>query len=91
MILKEKYKNYENALLQLNLETLKERRNILSLKFAKSGLKHKTLTDLFPKQEINDFVKTRKHGKFKVNFANTERLKNASIIFMPNQLNSETE
>ena len=91
MILKEKYKNYENALLQLNLETLKERRNILSLKFAKSGLKHKTLTDLFPKQERNDFVKTRKHGKFKVNFANTERLKNASIIFMQNQLNSEAE
>ena len=91
MILKEKYKNYENALLQLNLETLKERRNILSLKFAKSGLKHKTLTDLFPKQEKSDFVKTRKHGKFKVNFANTERLKNASIIFMQNQLNSEAE
>ena len=40
-ILKEKYKNYENALLQLNLETLKERRNKLSLKFEKSGLKHK--------------------------------------------------
>ena len=91
LILKEKYKNYENALLQLNLETLKERRNTLSLKFAKSGLKHKTLTDLFPKQETNDFVKTRKHGKFKVNFANTERLKNASIIFMQNQLNSEAE
>ena len=64
---------------------------MLSLKFAKSGLKHKTLTDLFPKQEINDFVKTRKRGKFKVNFANTERLKNASIIFMQNQLNSEAE
>ena len=87
--MKEKYKNYETALLQLNLETLQERRNTLSLKFAKSGLKHKTLTDLFPEQEKHDFAKTRKHEKFKVNFANTERLKKSSIIFMQNQLNSD--
>ena len=89
LILKDKYKNYSNALIQLNLETLEERRNMLSLKFSKAGLKHETLTDLFPKQKKHDFIKTRKHEKYKVNFANTERLKNSSILFMQNQLNSD--
>ena len=86
---KEKYKDYSNALIQLNLKPLEERRNMLTLKFSKAGLKHKTLTDLFPEQKKHDFIKTRKHEKYKVNFANTERLKNSSIIFMQNQLNSD--
>ena len=89
LILKEKYKDYSNALIKLNLETLEERRNMLSLKFAKAGLKHKTLDDLFPEQKKHDSIQTRNHEKYKVNFANTERLKNSSIIFMQNQLNSD--
>ena len=35
------------------------------------------------------YAKTRKHEKFKVNFANSEQLKKSSIIFMQNQLNSD--
>ena len=34
-------------------------------------LRHK----LFPEQEKHDFTQTRKHEKYKVDFANTERLK----------------
>ena len=89
LILKEKYKDYSNALIKLNLETLEERRNMLSLKFAKAGLKNKTLTDLFPKQKKHDVMKTRKHENYQVNFANTERLKNSSILYMQNQLNND--
>ena len=62
---------------------------MLSLKFAKAGLKHKTLDDLFPEQKKHESIQTRNHEKYKVNFANTERLKNSSIIFMQNQLNSD--
>jgi len=44
-------------------------------------------------EEIEKHVKPkmerRKKEKFKVNFANTERLKNASVITMQNLLNQE--
>ena len=62
---------------------------MLLLKFSKAGLQHKTLSNLFPEQKKHNFIKTRKHEKYKVNFANTERLKNSSILFMQNQLNSD--
>ena len=62
---------------------------MLSLEFAKAGLKNKTLTDLFPKQKKHDVIKTRKHENYQVNFANTERLKNSSILYMQNQLNND--
>ena len=54
LVLKEKYKNYEYSLIQLNLDTLKQRRNFLNLKFAKSGIKYKKLDDLLPEQEKRD-------------------------------------
>ena len=49
LVLQEKYKTYEQALLILNLNSLAERRRHLSLKFAQSGEKHGKLTDLFIK------------------------------------------
>ena len=39
MVLKDKYINYENAKIILNLDSLQERRQILCLKFAKNGIK----------------------------------------------------
>ena len=89
LVLKEKFKNYNNSLLILNLETLQERRNKLRLEFAKSGIKNNTLRDLLPEQDNSDKISTRKQEKYKVTFANTERLKNSSIIFMQNQLNND--
>ena len=89
LVLKEKFKNYTNSLLLLNLETLQDRRNKLSLEFAKSGIKNNTLRDLLPEQDNSDKIKTRNQEKYKVTFANTERLKNSSIIFMQNQLNND--
>ena len=40
MVLKEKYEHYENALLNLNLESLESRRKFLCEKFAKAGIKY---------------------------------------------------
>ena len=50
LVLKDKYVNYENLLVKLNLISLEERRKTLCLQFAKSGMKHAKLTDLFPKK-----------------------------------------
>ena len=87
LVLREKYKNYENSLTLLNLESLKERRQILSLKFAKSGIKFEKMKDLFPEKEKNININTRNNEKFKVNHANTERLKTSSVISMQKLLN----
>ena len=51
------------------------------------GQKNKTLSDLFPVNENTHNMKIRDNKKYKVNFANTGRLKDASIISMQNILN----
>ena len=59
MILKDKYINYENAKVILNLDSLEERRHILCLIFAKNGIKHNNLNDLFPENDKIHKMKTR--------------------------------
>ena len=49
MVLKNKYKNYGDGLEKLNLDTLADRREKMSLKFAKDGIKNHTLTDILNK------------------------------------------
>ena len=53
IILKEKYKNYENALNTLELETLKYRREKLCFAFAQKCLKNKKMKHLFPPDKTN--------------------------------------
>ena len=87
LVLKERYKNYENALMILNLDSLEIRRNQLNLKFAQSGIKNDKLKDLFPINDKHHKMQTRNTEHYEVMFANTNRLKNGSIISMQNMLN----
>ena len=89
MILKDKYVNYENALMFLNLESLKTRRQFLCEKFANNGIKYNKLADLIPENKQNHKMEKRKREKYEVQFANTNRLKNSSIINMQHCLNNE--
>ena len=77
------------TLLKLNMETLKERRANLQLKFGLSGLKHNKLNDLLPKNDKCHEMKTRNIEQFKVDFANTERLRKSSIISIQTLLNED--
>ena len=88
LLLKNKYKTYESALLHLNLKTLSERRNELSLSFAKQSTKHEKMKYLFPENKTNE-MNTRQHEKYKVNHANTNRMKNSAVITMQNMLNKD--
>ena len=90
MVLKDKYINYENAKIILNLDSLEERRHILCLKFAKNGIKNNNLNDLFPENDKIHQMKTRTVEKYKVQHANTERFKKPSIIAMQKMLNHDT-
>ena len=89
LVLREKYFDYEDSLLKLNLDSLKSRRKILCVKFAKSGLKHRKLDDLIVETDNNYKMKTRNKEKYVVQFANTNRLKNSSIIAMQRYLNED--
>ena len=64
--IKEKYENYENALLKLNMVSLEKRRQELCLKFAKSGIKHEKMNDLFPTKSKEHDMKMRKTEIFNV-------------------------
>ena len=84
-----KYKSYQKSLNFLELETLKERREKLCLKFAKRCLKNDKAKKMFPLNCKNHEMGTRNGEKFKVQHANTSRLKNFSIIYMQNLLNQD--
>ena len=90
MVLKDHYNSYEEALLNLDMDSLHERRNNFQLKFAKSGIKYDKLNDLLPETEKIRKIETRNHENFKVDFAHTERLKKSSIIAMQRQLNTDS-
>jgi hypothetical protein len=87
IILKEEYTTYEHALNTVGLECLVERREKLCLKFAKSTLMNANVRDMFP---YNDSITNdvRQRDKFKVTFANTDRLKDSSIPYMQRLLNA---
>ena len=59
------------------MDSLEERRHILCLKFAKNGIKNNNLNDLFSENDKTHRMKTRAVKKYKVQHANTERLRNS--------------
>ena len=71
------------------MDSLHTRRQILQLKFAKSGIKYDKLNDLLPETTKISKIETRNHENFMVDFAHTERLKKSSILSIQRQLNSD--
>ena len=87
IILGEKYQNYQNALDRLDILNLSDRRNQLCLNFARKCFKNPKTKKMFPINDKTGHMATRQAEKFKVQHANTDRLRNSSIIFMQNLLN----
>ena len=85
IILKDKYLSYQNSLELCGLESLKTRRNKLSLSFALKCLKSESTKDMFP---VRDFhTNTRFSERYVVTKSCTERLANSAIPFMQRLLN----
>ena len=59
LVLGQQYRSYEEALLKLNLFPLNVRRQNLCLKFAQSGIKHETMTDIFTENDKIHMMDTR--------------------------------
>ena len=90
IMLGNKYKDYENALVLVDLENLSERRENLCSKFAKKCLQNEKTDNLFPLNKHTHNMKSRMTEKFKVKFAHTERLKKSSIPYMQRLLNNDS-
>ena len=90
LILGKQYKSYLEALTVLNLQTLKIRRQILTLRFAKQSLADGKLREYFPLRKKEHSMGTRNDEKYKVFKANTERYRNSPILSMQRLLNKET-
>ena len=89
IILGQRFKSYENALNILDITTLEERREQLCKNFAIRSANHPKFKHLFPLNPKSHKMDTRKVEKFKVFKANTERLKESSIIHIQNKLNED--
>ena len=89
MILGEKYENYQNALLQLDMLTLSERREELCINFAKKCVKNPKTASMFPLNTKKHGMNTRKFEKYHVEHANHERFRKSAIIYMQNLLNQQ--
>ena len=82
----DKYENYENALEEINLQTLYERRENLCLTFAKKCLENEKMKDMFPLNYKSN-IQVRNREKYEVTNAKTDRLKKSAIPYMQNMLN----
>ena len=89
IMLQEKYENYQNALNILQMDTLFQRREFLTLNYAKKCITHPKMKHLFPPNNRTHPMNVRKYEKFQVTHANTERFKNSPILYMQKLLNSE--
>ena len=89
IILKHNYTSYEEALNLCGLETLKTRRNKLSLSFAIKCTKNEATRDMFPRKNV--LANTRFSEKFVVTKSCTDRLANSAIPFMQRLLNKHEQ
>ena len=87
LVLEEDYKNYENALITLQLETLDSRRKKLTLNFAKTSLADGHFHDLIKKKKTRKGPHTRKKEHYNVTFAHTDGYRRSPILTMQRLLN----
>ena len=88
VMLRTNYEDYEKALKFLNMKSLVQRRQLLSLKFAKNCLKNEKVKNFFPVNNKHN-KNTRNQEKFKVNFARTKRYLNSTIPSLQRLLNKD--
>ena len=89
IILGSRYQSFRKALDILDLEPLEQRREYLCLKFAQRCSKNEKTKKMFPLNEKIHGMDLRSKEIFKVQHANTNRLKNSAMIYMQKILNNK--
>ena len=91
IILGEKYKSYKKSLIELDLATLKERRESLCLDFALKAIGNERTKHMFPLKNLKNKIQTRNFEMLEVQKANTDRLRNFAMIYMQRLLNRHVQ
>ena len=91
VILQNSYTNYNSALQKLQLSTLKQRREALSLDFARKSVNHTKMKHLFIPNNKTHTMVTRMEEKYQVMNAHTQRLQSSPIFYMQKLLNNYAE
>ena len=90
VILGSTYKSYEEALEELDMKTLTERRKDLALKFARKASKHPTHQTWFVKNPTENPTRLKK-PPFKPVCYRTSRFLNSALPFLTNLLNEDKQ
>ena len=89
LIMGTKYQGYKEALSDMSLDSLKERRDKMALKFVKKSLKQATFSRLFPLNINDHLMRKRNPEKYSVNIAKTERYRKSAVPFLQRLLNED--
>ena len=89
VIMGKNYTSYKNGLKELKLQTLKNRREVLCIRFAKNCLKNEKMKHMFPLKKTKHIMKKRYERKFQTRRIKTSRLKKSAIPYMTKLLNDE--
>ena len=89
LIMGNRYQGYKEALEHMNLNSLKERREKMALRFIKKSLKHETFSKLFPLNKPNHLMRKRNPEKYAVNISKTERYRMSAVPFLQRLLNDD--
>ena len=87
VILKERYQSYSDALMALKIKSLKDRREELCLKFAKSCLKIEKFKKFFPLNKKDHSMLMRNTEKFAIDKYGSVRYKDSAVPYMKRLLN----
>ena len=82
-----KYQGYEEALKILKLDSLKERREKMALKFAKKSLKLEQFSRLLPLSESKHGMTKRNPERYMVMNSKSERHRRSAVPFLQRLLN----
>ena len=86
-MLGEKFTTYSNAIIQLDMQCLSDRREQLCLNFAQKCSRNPKTKSIFPLNRKKHDMSTRNPEKYQVQHAKNERLKKSAVIYMQNLLN----
>ena len=87
VILRERYQNYGDALTTLRIKSLKDRREDLCLKFAKSCLKVEKFKKFFPLNKKDHVMSMRNSEKFALEKCGSVRYRDSALPYMKRLLN----
>ena len=91
VIMGTRYQGYEEALRFMKIDSLRQRRLKMALRFAKKSVRHVNFSSVFPLHNNDHSMMTRNPVKYVVKCSKTERMKRSAVPFLQRLLNEDNE